>query len=168
MRDQFTDAQIADFLRRSYFVVDGLWFVKTEEARGFDEAMALDEAVWEVMSKIQARTAKKLLGITEGSIRDLAKAFQLKLSSEGHEFDVDVSDNEFSLTVRVCPWFEVLRSSGRTGIAEVIADRICAREFAGWAREFEPGAALEFGKRLCVESDRCETCSITFRLNSAS
>ena len=31
MAEEFTDAQIADFLRRSYFVVDGLWFVKIEE-----------------------------------------------------------------------------------------------------------------------------------------
>ena len=69
MKPDFTDAQIADFLRRSYFVVDGLWFVKTEEKRGFDEAMQLDEAVWEIMSKVQARKAKSLLAIKNGSLR---------------------------------------------------------------------------------------------------
>ena len=47
MKEQFTDAQIADLLRRSYFVVDGLWFVKTEEKHGFEEAMDLDQAVWD-------------------------------------------------------------------------------------------------------------------------
>ena len=163
MAEQFTDAQIADFLRRSYFVMDGLWFVKIEERHGFEQAMALDEAVWDVMSKVQARKARALLGIDGGSIEDLARAFQLKLAAEGHGFDIEVSAREAVLTVRVCPWYEILKSSGRTSIAEVIADRICKREFGGWAKEFGQGIEVEFGKRLCVESDQCETCRIVFR-----
>jgi len=63
LKELFTDAQIADFLRRSYFVVDGLWFIMAEQERGFDEAMDLDEAVWGVMSKVQARRAKEVLRI---------------------------------------------------------------------------------------------------------
>jgi len=163
MPEHFTDAQIADFLRRSYFVVDGLWFVKIEERRGFEEAMALDEAVWDVMSKVQARKARALLGIEGGSVEDLARAFQLKLAAEGHGFDIEVSAREAVLTVRLCPWYEILKSSGRTGIAELIADRICKREFGGWAKEFGRTIEVAFEGRLCVESDQCETCRIVFR-----
>jgi hypothetical protein len=163
MTERFTDAQIADFLRRSYFVVDGLWFVKLEERHGFEEAMALDEGVWDVMSKIQARKARALLGIEGNSVEDLARAFQLKLAGEGHDYEIEVSPREAALTVRVCPWHEILKSSGRTQIAETIADRICKREFGGWAKEFGPGIEVAFEGRLCVESDRCETCRIVFR-----
>ncbi len=163
MAEQFTDSQIADFLRRSYFVVDGLWFVKIEERHGFDEAMALDEEVWDVMSKIQARKARALLRIEGDSVEDLARAFQLKLAGEGHEYEIKVSQAEAVLTVRVCPWYEILKSSGRTRIAEVIADRICKREFGGWAKEFGPGIEVAFEERLCVESDGCDTCRIVFR-----
>lgn len=159
--ESFTDAQIADFLRRSYFVVDGLWFVKTEEAYGFDQAVALDEAVWEVMSKVQARKARAVLGIEGNTLADLGKAFQLKFAAEGHDFRVDIGENEVMVTIRTCPWFEVLKSSNRTHIAEVIADKICAREFAGWAKEFGPGIELDFGSRICVEG--CDTCSFVFR-----
>lgn len=162
MNEQFSDGQIADFLRRSYFVVDGLWFVKTEERRGFDEAMALDEAVWEVMPKVQARKAKSLLQIRGGSVEDLAKAFQLKLAAEGYEFDAEIAGDQAVLTITVCPWYEVLKSSGRTEIAEAIADRICAREFAGWTAELAPGTAVEFGGRLCVERENCSTCQVKF------
>ena len=161
MEERFTDAQIADFLRRSYFVVDGLWFVKTEEAHGIQEAMELDEAVWDVMCKVQARKAKSLLAIENGGPAELGRAFQLKFVAEGYAFDADIREEEARLTVRVCPWFEILRSSNRTHIAEVIADRICAREYAGWAREFGPGIEVVFERRLCVEG--CETCSIVFR-----
>jgi len=167
MAGLFTDAQIAEFLRRSYFVVDGLWFVKVDERHGFEEAMALDEAVWDVMSKVQARKARALLGIEGSSVADLAAAFRLKLTAEGYEFDVQASEAEAALTVRLCPWYEILRSSDRTDIAEIIADRICAREYAGWAKEFGPGIEVAFEERLCVESDRCETCRIIFRQGGA-
>ena len=163
VKETFSDAQIAEFLRRSYFVVDGLWFVKTEESHGFDEAMALDEAVWEVMSKVQARKARELMGITGNSLQDLARCFQLKLAAEGYGFDVEASEDEVRLTVTLCPWFEVLASSGRTAIAQTIADRICAREFAGWAREFGGGIDLDFECRMGVESEHCDKCRIVFR-----
>ena len=163
MREKFTDAQIADFLRRSYFAIDGLWFVKTEERRGFDEALDMDESVWDVMSKLQVRKAKAVLGITCGSLADLAKAFQLKLAAEGYEFDVEDAGDRVELNVRVCPWYEILKSSDRTSIAETIAERICAREFAGWIREFSPGIEFEILQRLCVESDGCESCRMLFR-----
>lgn len=162
VKETFTDAQIAEFLRRSYFVVDGLWFVKTEEKYGFDEAMALDEAVWEVMSKVQARKAREVMGITGSSLADLVRCFQLKFAAEGYDFELESGDDEARLTVTLCPWYEILKSSKRTAIAETIADRICAREFAGWAREFG-GLELEFQGRLCVESERCSNCRIIFR-----
>ena len=163
MKEQFTDAQITDFLRRSYFVVDGLWFVKTETQHGFEEAMEQDEAVWKVMSKVQARKAREMLGITGGSLDDLARAFQLKLSAEGYDFEVESSDIEVRLNVRVCPWYEVLKSSGRTHIAQIIAERICAREFSGWASEFSPSIEFQILGRLCVESDSCCQCGMVFR-----
>lgn len=161
MREEFDQSSVVEFLRRSYFVVDGLWFVKTEQAHGFEHAMDVDEAVWEVMAKVQARKAKALLGIEQGDLSDLFRAFQLKLTAEGHEFDAEIADGEARLIIRRCPWFDILRSSNRTHIAEVIADRICAREYAGWTQEFKSGIDIEFEHRLCVEN--CDTCSIVFR-----
>jgi len=158
----FTDTQIADFLRRSYFVVDGLWFVKTEERHGFDEAMDLDEAIWDIMSKVQVRKAKEVLGIEGDSLEDLTRAFQLKLSAEGYDYGVERDDGQVVLSVRICPWYEILRSSGRTQIAETIAERICAREFAGWIREFSPDVGFRIIKRLCVESGACDACLMVF------
>ena len=33
------DKQTVEYLRRSYSAVDGLWFMKVEEKRGFEEAL---------------------------------------------------------------------------------------------------------------------------------
>jgi hypothetical protein len=164
--DVFSDAQIAQFLRRSYFVVDGLWFVKAEEECGFDKAMALDEAVWDVMAKIQARKAKSMLGLNGGSLDDLAKGFRLKLEAEGYDFDTKVSNGCTEFEISVCPWYEILKSSGRTQIAREIAERICATEFAGWTREFSVGVDFQITGRLCVESDGCDKCRLVFSRRS--
>lgn len=167
MVEKFTDKQIADFLRKSYFVVDGLWFMKTEEAQGFEDAMDRDEAVWGVLSKIQARKAKQLLGIEGDSLADLAKAFQLKLAAEGYDFDVQETNDKVNLTINLCPWYEVLKISDRTHIAEVIANRICVREFSGWVNEFAPGIEFQIMGRLCVESDMCDVCRMSFQMVSS-
>ena len=50
-----TPEQTADYLHKSYAAVDGLWFMKVEEAEGFDKALDIDEKVWQVMPKIQAK-----------------------------------------------------------------------------------------------------------------
>lgn len=165
---RFDDAQIADFLRRSYFAVDGLWFVKAEERFGFEQAMALDEAVWNVMSKIQARKARAILGITTSSISDLASAFGLKLTAEGYEHEVQTQDDRVRFVISSCPWYEILKSSGRTHIAQTIAERICKREFAGWAREFGPGIEVAFEGRLCIEFEPCDLCTVVFARQNVS
>lgn len=162
MKEEFSDAQVADFLRRSYFTVDGLWFVKTEEKRGFDEALELDVAVWGVMSKIQARKAKELLGIDGSSLHDLGKAFQLKMTAEGYDFDVETTEDEVKLILRECPWYEVIKRSNRLHISESITNRICVMEFGGWAREFAPDLTFEMRKRLCIPADNCTECEIAF------
>lgn len=162
MKNIFTEAQIADFLRKSYITVDGLWFVKTEELKSFDDAIELDVTVWEVMAKIQARKARALLGITGNSIEDLARAFQLKLSAEEFDFDTDITPDNVKFTIRTCPWYEIMKSSNRLHISEIITNRICVMEFSGWANEFSPDIKLEMHKRLCIPQDKCKTCEIEF------
>lgn len=46
---------------------------EVEEALGFDQALKLDEAVWRVLPKIQARTLKGMLNLKDG-LADLKRA----------------------------------------------------------------------------------------------
>ncbi|MCE5324558.1 L-2-amino-thiazoline-4-carboxylic acid hydrolase [bacterium] len=164
MKQCFSDAQIADFLRRSYLAVDGLWFLNVEERFSSDDAMDLDESVWSVMYKIQARKAKEILDLAGGDLDDLAKAFQLKLTSEGYDFNVEMGDNELVFTITKCPWYEVLKSSGRTHLSESIADRICGNEFSGWTSELAKGVTFEMCSGMCKNFDTGSVCRLVFRL----
>jgi hypothetical protein len=77
-----TQEQKTEYFRRSYTAVDGLWFMKVEESLGFDEALRLDEAVWKVLPKIQARALKGMMHL-EGGLEGLAQALSARLALEG-------------------------------------------------------------------------------------
>ncbi len=135
---------LASFLQRSYLAVDGLWFVKAEEALGYDAALRLDEEVWRIMPKIQARRARDILGISEATLKALCRALGLKLAAEGNSFQACL-DGGADLDIRVsrCAWLDAIRSSGRESIAPDICRRICAPEMAIWANEFSANIRFE-------------------------
>ena len=153
----FDDKAVIEFLRRSYFAVDGLWFVRTEEDRSYDEAMKLDEQVWEVMPKIQARKAKELLKIEGGSLADLALGLWLKFAAEGYAYQVaGRTQSVLRIHVYDCPWLQILRKSGRMSKASDICNRICAREAEIWAKQFSEDIDFSLEAKLPDGAPVCE------------
>lgn len=147
---------IVEMLRRSYFAVDGLWFVMLEEEDGPERAMELDERVWSVMPKIQARKARELLEIEGRGPMDVVRAMALKFAAEGHEFTVSGANPEApEIVVKHCPWREALQSSDRMHLAGEIADRICATEGRTWAAELGDGVEFELATARCHGDPRC-------------
>ncbi|MGC9317223.1 MAG: DUF6125 family protein [Armatimonadota bacterium] len=147
---------VLQMLRRSYLAVDGLWFMMIEEDEGLERAMELDERVWQVMPKIQARRARELLGVEGSSPADLVRCMALKFAAEGHDFVLRrTSSEEASVVIRQCPWREVLQSAGRMHLAAEIANRICATEGAVWASEFDESIQFELREALCTSGDCC-------------
>ena len=141
---------LTNYLRRSYFAVDGLWFSMVEKDTSFGEALALDEQVWAVLAKIQARKAKDLLHIESGSIADLQKGLEVKLQAEEYGYTVEETGPDRLLVhVHHCPWYALMKKSGREHLAGKVADVICARELQVWADE------LAQGMKLCMSSQRC-------------
>lgn len=154
------DKAIIEFLRRSYFAVDGLWFVRLEEEHSYEEALRLDEQVWEILPKIQARKARELLGIDGHSLADLGLGLWLKFASEGYRHKVmERSSHLLRICVDTCPWLEIMKKTGRMSKAAGICDRICTRDFAVWAREFSDRIDFSLESKL---SEGCEACELLF------
>lgn len=150
-----TDAQIADYFRRSYTAVDGLWFMKLEERADFATALQVDVAVWRVMPKIQARKLKELTGLGSG-LADLRQCLTAKLAVEAHaHVDRDLPDGGFEVEISECPWVKLLAKSGRLHLADTIGQVICTAEYGVWAAEFGKNIQFEFGERLCQGCPRC-------------
>jgi hypothetical protein len=153
-----TDEQKAEYFRRSYTAVDGLWFMKVEEKRGFEEALQLDEAVWKVLPKIQARTIKAMLNLCSG-LDGLQEAIAARLALEGFMFMLERQEDGFGVTISRCPWHDLLIKSGREKISERVSDIICRVENSVWASEFEDDESgrirFEQEDRICRGAERC-------------
>lgn len=149
------------YLRRSYHAVDGLWFLKVEEVTDFERALEVDRGVWEVLAKIQAREARRLLGAEGNSPEELQRCLSLKFGADGHEFEVDRDAEGLRVRIRGCPWRELLAKSKREHLAGRIAEAICMTEGRVWCKEF--GDVYEFGipEMGCAGSGQCE---MSFRM----
>ena len=130
------DEALIEYLRRSYTATDGLWFMIVEQAHDFDHALSLDEQVWQIMPKLQARKAREVLDISDNSLDDLIACFRLKLQADGHQFHIERSDNEVQFIITHCKWRELLCKSGRQHLEERISNVIWPAELAGWCSEF--------------------------------
>lgn len=150
------DELISKYLRKSYFAVDGLWFMKVEDRLNFQEALLLDKQVWRILGKIQARRAIELLGIKSRTLGSLVASLQLKFDAE--EYRCRINDQEpghIEIEISECPWIELLRKAERMHLAEEIAEAICPTDFAAWAREFHRDIQIALPKRMCRGDDAC-------------
>ena len=148
--------QLEQYLRRSYSAVDGLWFVKVEERYGFEAALDVDQQVWKVMAKIQSRALKSFLAGSAGETPDFRRVFSAKLKLDGYGFRTrSTKGGGFTVTVRSCPWHNMLVKAGRQEYAERIGAAICGSEYAVWAQEFGGSQVLELGSRICKGDKIC-------------
>jgi hypothetical protein len=71
--------KLADFIflhLRNMWAVDGLYYLGIEEKFGTKAATEIDQKVWEIMGKIEARKLKDLLEIKKNDIPSMMKALQ--------------------------------------------------------------------------------------------
>lgn len=153
------DEALIEYLRRSYTATDGLWFMIVEEAHDFDHALALDEQVWQIMPKLQARKSREVLDISGNSLDDLIACFTLKLQADGHQFEIEQAEDQVQFIITHCKWRELLRKSGRQHLEERISNVIWPAELAGWCSEFRD----EFEFKYIGEARPAEDYRIVFR-----
>jgi predicted ArsR family transcriptional regulator len=148
-----SDRQAAEYFRRSYTAVDGLWFMKVEESYGFEAALQTDEAVWRVLPKIQARAMKAMANLENG-MEGLYQGITTRLFLEGFDFRAERDDEGFSIFVRRCPWHELMVKSEREHLSETVSNIICNVENSVWASEF---GDIKFRReaRICNGSSEC-------------
>ena len=152
---ELNDKQIAEFWHRSYATVDGLWFMKIEEKYGFDTALDIDDEVWMVLPKIQARAMKSITEVGE-DLEGLRECLATKLDLEGFEFNAEkTDDNSFKITVTKCPWHERMVKSGRVDLSGKVGSRICRTEYSVWASEFGADTRFELKDQICEGAGAC-------------
>ena len=151
---KLSSQQVAEYFSRSYKAVDGLWFMKVEEKHGFDVALELDNEVWKVIPKIQARMIKSFLGVENGSDA-LFESLVTKLELEGFKFKAEMTENGFRITITDCPWHNLMIKSGREHLSKKVGKTICSTELQVWASEFAETMKVKLKSQKCGESEHC-------------
>lgn len=146
--------QAADYFNRSYKAVDGLWFMKVEEKYGFEAALALDNEVWKIMPKIQARMVKSFLGLENGPAA-LFESLVTKLELEGFKFKTEKIRDGFRIIIDDCPWYNLLIKSGREHLAKIVGETICSTEYQVWVSEIAKTVKFKLKSQKCGESAQC-------------
>lgn len=150
---KLTDKQIAAYFHRSYAAADGLWFMKVEEKYGFDTALEIDDQVWKVLPKIQARMLKSMLLLDEG-MNGLCEGIEARLALEGFGFEAEKENSGLKVFINRCPWHELMVKSGRGHLSEKVSSLICREENSVWASEFGD-ISFELVEQICKGSERC-------------
>lgn len=147
--------QIAEYFHRSYTAVDGLWFMKVEEKYGFDVALDIDNEVWEVFPKVQARLLKSL-GKTGDGIDALFECLTTKLNLEGFKFKAEKNESRsFKITINKCPWHNLMVKSGREKLSGKVGTLVCNTEYSAWASEFGQDIKFELKQQICLGAKSC-------------
>ena len=153
---ELNDKQIAEFCHRSYTAVDGLWFMKVEEKYGFDAALEIDNEVWKVLPKIQARMLKSM-GKMKSGMEALFECFTTKLTLEGYAFKTDKIGNNsgFRVIIDRCPWHDLMIKAKRENLSGKVGTLICNTEGSVWASEFDDNIRFELQSQICKGSEFC-------------
>jgi len=153
---QLTPKQIAEYFHRSYTTVDGLWFMKVEGKYGFEAALDIDNEVWKVFPKIQARLLKSL-GKTGDGMDALFECLTTRLILEGFKFKAEKIGNKggFKITINECPWHNLMIKSGREKLSGKVGTLVCNTEYSVWASEFGENIRFELKDQICQGSQSC-------------
>ena len=158
---ELNDKDISSYFQRCYTAVDGLWFMKLEDREGFESALDVDDEVWKILAKIQARTLKTFTRLDHG-VDALFECLTTKLYLEKYLFSTErfPDGSGFMVIIGECPWHELMKKSDRQKIAGRIGTRICRTEYAVWAHEFDGHIDFEMNDFLC---DGDKNCILKFR-----
>jgi len=160
---ELNERQIGDYFKRSYTAVDGLWFVKVEGKYGFETALDIDDEVWQVMPKIQARKLKSMGKLEEG-LDALGECLATKLTLDGFAFAAEQSNdgNTLEITLNECPWHDIMIRSEREHLSGKVGTRICNTEYSVWAAEFGDRITFELQDQIC-KGRKC--CKLVFQVS---
>ncbi len=151
-----SDSERTEYYRRLFEVIDGLWFMMVEKKLGFEEALETDVEVWGVVPKIQARKIRELAGIEEKGTAQAKKALKFKFDIEGFDYEMNDEGNGISIKINRCPWYEIMKKSGRAELAEKVGRSICTTEYPVFIKEYVDGANFSVKSYLCSGRDHCE------------
>lgn len=129
-----------EFLLWHYRVVDGFWFLFTEDNFGRKTAEKINEQVWERISPMACKELIKIFNIEQKGLEGLVKALKLFpwTTIGGHK--IEKRENEVILTAPECA---PQRARIKEGLEEYDCKDMHMRLFKSFAKEVDPKISVE-------------------------
>lgn len=146
-------------------ILDGLWFLEIEKKFGFEVAYEIDEIVWKVFARKEAKKIQNLLGLAHVGFEDLPTILRYLIFNQSLDFEIKNTSNPSRLQqiiqfdVNKCKTYEGMRKVGRSD--EQIAKICYGIEIAlleGVVKEFFPNAQIRC--RSCPKDKNCSTLPV--------
>lgn len=105
--------EYVDFMLRQYRLVDGLWFLGVEDRFGLDEAVKLNEKVWEDMASRSAKEIKSRFKIKGRGVHAVIEALRHFPWTTITGYEIEESRDTATIRVPRCPPQEARLKSNR-------------------------------------------------------
>jgi len=141
-------------------ILDGLWFLEVEKKFGFEVAYEIDEIVWKVFARKEAKKIQNLLGFSQVGFEELQMILRYLIFNQSLDFELKDTSNPsnhqkiLQFDVNKCKTYEGMRKVGRSD--EQIAKICYGIEIAlleGVVKEFFPNAQIRC--RGCPKDKNC-------------
>ena len=160
MRDINQDDKLF-FFERSFFTLDGLWMIETEEMTSWEIALKIDVIVWKKLLRVIIRRLKKYLNFDENDISNLIEILTFRWTIEGWKYVIQQHDNnKVTIVVSECPYqAAMVRNPERKEKQQLICKNMCIPFYKAIINDYNEKIAIERTGYMGLGD---EVCDFTF------
>ncbi len=150
------------FFERSFFTLDGLWMIETEEMTNWETALKIDVIVWIKLLNVIIRRLKKYLNLERNNITNLIEILTFRWAIEGWKYEIKQDDDDDRVTILVseCPYKSIMdRNPERKEKQRLICKNMCIPFYNAIIKDYNENIALE---RTGFMGLGAEACDFTF------
>jgi len=146
------------FFERSFFTLDGLWMIETEEMTNWEVALKIDLLVWKRLLKTIIRRLKKYLNLEENNLTNLIKILTFRWSVEGWKYDILQHDGDnVKILVKQCPYKSTMdRNPERKEKQSLICKNMCMPFYKALTKDYKENIDLERTRYMGLGDDYCD------------
>lgn len=122
--------EYVSFMLRQYRLVDALWFLGVEDRFGLDEAVKLNEKIWEDLAYRSAKEIMRRFKVDGGGIHAVVQALSYYPWSVITGYRIEESEGLATIKVPSCPPQEARMRAGRKIFPCKVMHRLDFQSFA--------------------------------------
>jgi len=146
------------FFERTFFTLDGLWMVETEEMTNWETAVKIDLIVWRRLLKVIIRRLKKYLNLEKNDLTNLIKILTFRWSVEGWKYNVVRHDEDkVKILINQCPYKSAMdRNPERKEKQSLLCKNMCIPSHKAIIKDFNENIGIERTEYMGLGDSYCD------------